>query len=348
VLTIETKKQKHHIMAGNDKIYDLFKIGQRLNLPFLTNPKDCAPSYYVVKDILRGGMGGCIRINGRDGKDYALKIILPELFSSEISVKRYIQELSKWRTFSMCDGILETFGIFDYEDIPCIVSPWLDKGELSCLMHIKERTVFYNTMHRIIGALDWVYTNYHTIHRDIKPGNILVDKDYLPYIADWGLAKTINIPEDYINSSHNISSNADLNLTQANYVVCTKPYASPEQLSGSRELDCRSDMFALGIIMYMWETDVYPFSHRSDDELVYNICHGRFNKLGSLFRRSNFGAEKIINKCLALSPEDRFSNYSELLDAIEKEGRNVPSFHKYQPKLRYYSDLESPDNLCER
>lgn len=335
-------------MAELDRIFDLFTIGQRLNLPFLSNTTDSAPSCFVVKDVKRGGMGGCIRINGNGGADYAMKIILPERLSSEISVKRYIQELSKWRTFSMCDGILETLGIFDYEGAPCIISPWLNNGSLSCLMQLKERTVFYNTIHRIIGALDWVYTNFHTIHRDLKPDNILVDKDYLPYVADWGLAKTINIPDNNVFASCKDIHKSDENLTQENYFVGTASFASPEQLYGSHELDCRSDMFALGIIMYLWETGKHPFKTNSEDDLMYNICHGRFNKLGGICRRTNFGAEKIINKCLALSPNDRFSCYSELLSAIEKEGRDVPSFSKYQPKLRYYSNLVSPKDLGAR
>ena len=326
-------------------IYDIFPIGQKINLSSLSDTIGQKSPYFTVIEVKHGGMGACVRIKSADGDCYALKVILPEKFTSENSMSRYLLELKKWRTYSMCDGVLDTICILEHENIPCIVSPWLDKGDLSYLMNMSERTVFYNTMYRIIGTLDWVYSNYKTIHRDLKPSNILIDDNYLPYIADWGLAKTIGT--DDILSPTCCASQLS-NLTQENSFIGTFLYASPEQLVGSQNIDFRSDIFALGIIMYKWETGVNPFEAKSNEETCRNIVNAKFEKLGGIFKSTKFGASKIINKCLCRLPSERYQSYTELMNDIEQLANNVPSFHKYRPSIRKYSDLERPKSIGER
>lgn len=227
-------------------IFDIFPIREKIAIPSFADALGQHTPYFLVKDVLHGGMGGCVRLEAENGEEYAFKIILPDKFNSEESLNRYLNELKKWRTFSMCDGILRAYDIIKYNDIPCVISTWMQQGDLHSLMISKERTVFYNTLHRIVGSLKWVYDNYHTIHRDLKPANILVDENYLPYIADWGLCKTLG--ESSTDKDCSKSQIPSESFTADDFVVGTWGFAPSEQMSGSNDIDCRADIFALGVI----------------------------------------------------------------------------------------------------
>lgn len=326
---------------------EIFPIGQNILIPNFAEALGQKKPFFLVVDVMKGGMGGCIRIKAETGTEYALKIILPDKFESEESCHRYLGELKKWRTFSMCDGILETYEITKYQEIPCVISPWMKQGDLRSLMMIKERTVFFNTMHRIVGSLKWVYDKYNTIHRDLKPNNILVDSNYLPYVADWGLCKTLN--ESTVNNSGMSSDDISADYkTSEGFALGTWGFASPEQMDCDAKIDFRADIFALGVIMYIWETGSHPFQGISVQETIQNVYKGRYKKLGGIFHRTTFGADKIITKCLESNPKDRYSSYAELLRDIELCAKDVPAFFKYEPKIRSYNDLINPISIGTR
>lgn len=327
-------------------INTLYPINSQLFLPTFAEEQGEINEYFKVLEIFKGGMGGCLKIRSKSGKDFALKIILPESFTDEISLRRYLNEVKNWMTFSMCDGVLDAYKILELNGIPAVISPWMVRGDLRNLMKIKERTVFYNSIDRIIGTLRWVYENYNTIHRDLKPANILIDNDYLPYVGDWGLSKCV-ADKDEINNSETLHTSS-INFTQKGVFLGTFPYSSPEQLIDSSNIDCRSDIFAVGIIMYEWITGVRPFTGSTLEELTTNILKGRFKKLDRNFNPVNFGIEPIINKCLEIKPENRFSTYQELHFAIRQEAKDVSSFIKYIPKIKEYKDILNPHTIKER
>lgn len=253
------------------KLEELFPQGQFINLPALAESLGQRNNKFKIVDLYQGGMGGCVRIEAENRKHFALKVILPNKQVNENSLARYLNELEKWRTFSMCDGVLEAMSITVVNELPAVISPWMEKGDLYCLMKTKERTVFYNSIYRIAKTLEWVYSNFRSIHRDLKPSNILVGHDFRPYIADWGLVKTIS------KTSHNSDSNAchpsTLYKTEEGAFLGTVVYASPEQLRGEENIDFRSDIFSLGIIMYEWETGSRPFDALTIEDTINNIIH---------------------------------------------------------------------------
>lgn len=326
-------------------ITNLYSVGSQLFIPVFAEVLEETNNYFTVLDIIKGGMGGCLKISSNSGKVFGLKIILPDNFTDKVSYERYLNELKNWITFSMCDGVLDAYRIFDLNGIPCVISPWMEKGDLYSLMKIKERTVFYNSIHRIIGSLKWVMDNYNTIHRDLKPANILVDSNYLPYVGDWGLAKKIGDKDTEAIQNNNSFGTG---ITQQGSFLGTYPYASPEQLLDSTSIDQRSDIFAVGVIMYEWIAGNRPFVGSSLNELTNNILSGKFKRFDWTFNPLNFGIEKIINKCLELNPDNRFSSYQELLVAIEESATDVTSFVKYVPIIKDYRDLLNPKTINER
>lgn len=328
------------------KLEELFPKGHFINLPTFAESLGQQNNQFRVVDIYKGGMGGCIQIEAENKKHFALKVILPEKQCDEEDIARYLNELKKWRSFSMCDGVLNAMFIATVNELPVIISPWMENGDLSCLMKIKERTVFYNSIYRIAKTLEWVYQKFKCIHRDLKPSNILIDKNFKPYLADWGLVKSIYKSDSQVNS--NMFSPSSFYKTEAGVFMGTVVYASPEQLRGERDIDFRSDLFSLGIIMYEWETGLRPFDAITIEDTINNIIHVRYKKLEPISHISNFGVEDIIHKCLEQNPNNRFSSYKEFLFAIEQVAVGTPCFTTNQTAFREYSNLENPKLLSQR
>lgn len=318
---------------------DYFYPNQEIILPSLADSLNLNSDKFIVVQKFDGGMGTCYRIKDNHGTSYALKIIHSELLSDESSISRYNEELKLWLTFSSCEGIAEAICIIKINDIPCVVSTWMDQGDMGGLIKKMEPYAFYTSMDRIISTLKWVNDKYHVIHRDLKPGNILIDARNNAYVADWGLAKLIQKP-DYALKHNNIKELVGINpaLTQQGAFVGTVLYASPEQLLGSPNIDHRSDIYSLGCIMYEWETGQPPFLARTIQEIASGHLYSRPKKIGGFFKSTNFKAEKIIMKCLEKKPEDRYQTYEELLNDLHQlASKKLDNFSSYKIKERYIS-----------
>ena len=119
------------------------------------------------------------------------------------------------------------------------------------------------------------------IHRDIKPENIMVRRDALVKVLDFGLAKLTRQPPTDTEATTRVTVKTELEV-----VMGTVPYMSPEQALG-RELDHRSDLFSLGVVLYEMATGISPFAGANSSETLDRILHlqpeaiSRFNPRGT-------------------------------------------------------------------
>ena len=315
---------------------EYFYPNQELTLPELAGHLGIGSDKFIVVQRFDGGMGTCYRIVDAQGTSYALKVIHSNLLLDEKSIYRYNEELKLWLTFSACDGVAEAKSIIKINEIPCVVSSWMENGDMSTLITDMNPKTFYTSMDRIITALKWVYDNYKVIHRDLKPGNILIDKDNKAYVADWGLAKFISASEQGKKNDSKELAGINPYLTRQGTFVGTVLYASPEQLLGLPNIDFRSDIYSLGCIMYQWETGKPPFVAKTIQEIASGHLYTKPTKIGGFFKSTNFKAESIIMKCLEKKPGNRYQSYSELLTDFHKLAeRKVPNYVPYKVRERY-------------
>lgn len=316
-----------------------YPIGYTLHLISLAERLGLQSDCFIVRKVIDGGMGTCYQICDSNGKPYALKSIHSDLLigeGSDESIQRYISEIKLWLTFSSCNGVAEALDIVRLNEIPCVVSTWMEGGDMREEMNISDRSLFYPTMDRIITTLKWVYDNYSVIHRDLKPGNILLDKDHNPYVADWGLAKILYLRDNKTNRADNDNSLLNPAITQTGVGMGTAAYASPEQMLGLPNIDCRSDIYSLGCMMYQWETGRLPYEGRTWPEIAKAKITTKPKKIGGLFHSTNLKASHIIMKCLALKPENRYQSYDVLLEDLHKSAvKVVPDFKPFIIKQRY-------------
>ncbi|MHC1787723.1 MAG: protein kinase [Christensenellales bacterium] len=298
---------------------DFFRVGSPIVLPELSAYTLEDEDEFLVLSIHEGGMGQCVHLRGvKSQHHHALKCIRPDLLSDDDTLNQFYNELGIWVTASACDAVVEAIAVLRINEIPSVFQRWMAGGDLSHTLQNMSAERKVQTLLRVVRGLMWVHRTQGVIHCDLKPANILLDASGASYITDWGLARPIskNISKAFKGSADEKIIQAQLKL--ANSFTGTILYSSPEQILNPQSVDHRSDIYALGCIMYEMETGTPPFLGKSFREVARKHIEERPPKLGGLFSKTETGLERILEKCLEKKQDNRFSDYSELEEAIVK------------------------------
>lgn len=160
------------------------------------------------------------------------------------------------------------------------------------------------------------------IHRDLKPANIMVRFDGYVKVLDFGLAKRISASGEL-----EMESNAAADLSLAGHILGTVAYMSPEQIRGLA-IDQRCDLFAFGILLYEILTGQHPWPRPSSIEVLHAILHDDPPPINASLLGVNLPAatlERILRRCLAKQPAQRFQTIVELRQALEKAATELAS-----------------------
>src|SRR5580700_5800429 len=249
-------------------------------------PRVLSGRYELSHLVARGGMAEVYRAHDRLlDRPVALKVLFPELSVDRAFVERFRREAQAAANLSH----------------PNIV-PVFDWGE--------DGGTYFIVMEFIDGrALSSILRSAGPIHRDVKPGNVLITEDGIVKVTDFGIARAINTEES---------------LTQTGAVMGTATYFSPEQAEGMG-VDARSDIYSLGVVLFEMVTGRPPFM--GDTPVAVASKHVRENPPTP--REINPSVppdlEAIILKCLAKSPEYRYATGDDLrVDLLRfREGRAV-------------------------
>jgi len=274
--------------------------------------------YKILGIIGKGGMGIVYKALDPDiEREVAIKTIrfdtLTEGIEKEEMLTRVIREAKAAGRLNH-RNIITVYDVIRDEDLTYIVMQYVDGQSLQAL--IDSGKVFspqeiIDLFRPISESLDYAHQN-GIVHRDIKPGNILIDKNGHPFLADFGVAR--------IETS---------TLTQAGTTVGTLSYMSPEQVKGEM-VDGRSDIFALGVILYELLSGKKPFAGDNISTIVYKIVHEPPRRLREFKQDVPLGYEAVIQKALAKNREDRYQNCRELSAALENPDRAAEATLAYE------------------
>lgn len=257
---------------------------------------------YLIESVLgRGGMG--IVYKGRHllmDRPVAIKMLYPQHIADANVLRRFQTEAKSLSTLSHPNlvAVLD-FGITE-SDEPYMVMDYHEGKGLDELINIDQPIATPRALEIFVQVCDalGVVHESNIVHRDIKPGNILVSKAGVVTLVDFGIAK----------STQSMASN----LTRPGYVVGTPSYMSPEQCQG-QELDSRSDIYSLGCVMYEVFTGKPPFSAPTYFELVRQHIEDAPSR-EPFAAATGFSKvlEAIILKCLAKEPAMRYQSARQL------------------------------------
>jgi len=232
----------------------------------------------------------------------ALKLLKPEYAANQSALDRVRQEILLSRDLAH-PNILRVYHLASYEGGTYITMQWIRGGTLAD--RISESGALptpevLGIASKLASALASAHGR-NVLHRDIKPGNILMDEDGEPYLADFGLARLIG----------------EQGLTQHGVFVGTPHYASPEQVALG-PLDERSDLYALGLVIYEMATGRRPFEADTVAEILAMQRGAEPPDPATIAPRLPGELAAVILRCLAKDPAERLPNAGALAEALRR------------------------------
>src|SRR5271155_591138 len=211
--------------------------------------------YELSHLVARGGMAEVYRARVQLlARPVALKVLFPELSADRSFVERFRREAQAAANLSH-PNIVPVFDWGESEHTYFIVMEYVDGEPLSSIIRTEgplEPSQAASISADIAKALSYAH-RHGVVHRDIKPGNVLITADGQVKVTDFGIARAIG---------------ADEQITQTGLVMGTATYFSPEQAQGL-EVDGRSDIYSLGVVLYEMLTGRPPFAGESPVSIAY-------------------------------------------------------------------------------
>ena len=271
--------------------------------------------YEVIRLIGRGGMASVYEARQISmNRSVALKVLPRHLIENEQFLQRFHREV---RIIAQLEhrNIIPVYDFGEVDEQPYIVMRYMPHGSLDrSLRQSIDLDHMMQIMTQIAPALDYAHSKT-VLHRDLKPSNILMDESGGAYLTDFGIARI---------------ANDEVNVITTQGVVGTPAYMSPEQAQG-KELDHRSDLYSLGVVLYELCSGRRPFI----SDTPYSVAVMQVTvppPLPSQFNPKLPGSvEVVILQALDKRPERRFQNGAELVAALEIALHNQVTLEQTQP-----------------
>jgi hypothetical protein len=264
-------------------------------------PPDKIGKYLIERTLGKGGMGTVYL--GREpilDRYVAIKTLLP--FTPDSGKEERRQLLERFLREAKCiarlnhKNIVSIYGIGKFGKSLYLVMEYVDGPSIADIIRSREEMPFRDKVRHMIQMCEGLGTIHKAglVHRDIKPGNIMLTTEGVIKIMDFGAVHTM-----------------DSNLTRTEQILGTPSYMSPEQVRGVTP-DSRSDIFSLGAVFYQLLTNEKPFTGDTFSTVAYRITHETpppASRINPLLPKE---VDHILGKCLAKSPEDRYASTDEL------------------------------------
>ena len=264
--------------------------------------------YHVEAELGTGGMGTVYRVREGDGPPLALKLLHEHLVSSEGVLERFRRELEVGSSV-VHPNVVRTYGGGSDGNRHWIVMELVEGQTLADLRRELERLPEELCRHvgrAVSGGLAALH-EVGAVHRDIKPENVLITPDHSVKLMDLGVAR--------------ISDEA-LRLSRTGMFIGSVSYAAPEQFE-STPVDARTDLYALGLVLYELSSGRNPFRGGSMGEIVSRVLKQRPRALGELNPQLTPFFEHVVHTLLEKRPEDRFQSAREL-EHVLRQGEESP------------------------
>jgi len=258
--------------------------------------------YEIVGELGRGAMGLVYRaVDPNIGRTVALKTMRLDVPGME-----HDEMLRRFRYEAKAAGAMNhpnIVTIYDADEVDglfYIAMEYLEGQTLQSLM--AEKRIFpgdqiVEIAKQVAAGLDYARER-NVIHRDIKPANIMITRQNVAKIMDFGISKSVG------------------SMTHSGQVLGTPNYMAPEQVKGL-ELDARADLFSFGVVLYEMATGERPFVGQNVTTIIYKIVNENPIAPTELEVTVHPGISAVIAKCLAKSPIDRYQSGAELAQDIE-------------------------------
>lgn len=278
-----------------DKIIDASKLkpGQVL-----------ADRYEIIRQIGKGAFGVVVLVKDMVvNEELILKFLNPHMASDESVIERFIHELRFARKITH-ENVIRIYDFVIFGKSYAISMEYFASHSLAYEIKTK-RTKDHNRLKRIFCDICKAMAVAHkagVVHRDLKPANILVGENDLVKIVDFGLAAA--------------ASQSDSRLTKSGILVGTPTYMAPEQVR-ARAIDCRTDIYSLGVLMYEMFAGRPPYKGEDHMATLFKHVEGNAKPANQVNPKISNELNAIIMKAIATNPDERYQDITNMQHALE-------------------------------
>jgi len=266
--------------------------------------------YLVGPEIGRGGMAVVYQAEDvRLQRQVALKVLPPDLaFRSEVR-ERFVREAQTAARLNH-PNIVSIFAVHEEARMVCFAMALVTGESIAARLQRESRPdveFVANVLEQTADALAYAHAS-GVVHRDIKPDNILLDRaSGRAMVTDFGIARAVE---------------SGARLTQTGIAVGTPSFMSPEQATGEKEVDGRSDVYSVGVVGYLMLAGRLPFEATTTPAMLLKHVSETPPPLLSLRSDAPRALVGILERCLAKRPEDRWESAMALRDALRRVQRD--------------------------
>ena len=285
----------------------------------LTRGNTFANRYEIIEELGKGGMGKVYRVEDKKIKEeVALKLIKPEIASDKKTIERFSNELKIARKIAH-RNVCRMYDLGEEKGTHYITMEYVPGEDLKRLIRKVGQFHTAKTVSIAKQVCEGLAEAHRlgVVHRDLKPQNIMIDKDGNARIMDFGIARSVG----------------GKGITGAGVMIGTPEYMSPEQAE-VKEVDQRSDIYSIGVILYEMTTGQLPFV--GDTPLAVAMKHK--GEAPQDPRELNPQIPEDLNhlilKCLEKDKERRYQSPEELLSELTKIEKGIPTTERIVPKRK--------------
>ena len=240
-------------------------------------------------------------------RQVAIKLLAPDLAASDSARRRFLQE-SRAAARVVDDRVVTVHAVDQQDDRPYLVMSYIPGQSLEQLLRtsgLLDTDTAVSIARDVALGLGAAH-RAGVVHRDIKPGNILIEQETgRAQLVDFGLARAAD----------------DASLTRTGFIAGTPEYMSPEQIAGSN-VDHRTDLYSLGTVLFRMVTGKAPFAGEAMISVVHKIVHEESPRLKDDQPHVPAWLDEVVRKLMTKDSTARFQSADELLRALERCGRD--------------------------
>jgi serine/threonine-protein kinase len=260
--------------------------------------------YKLIREIGKGGYGSVWLVEDNIINDrMVMKFLREELTSDDIAIERFIRELRFARKLSH-ENIIRLHDYLNLNGVSAISMEYFDGYTLSSRLY-KEKTIkpieLAQIALKIASGLNIAHKS-NIVHRDLKPANIMLNEDSELKIVDFGIAAA--------------SKENESRLTRTGTLIGTPTYISPEQIQG-REVDGRTDIYSLGIMMFEMATGSPPYKADDPMALIFQHIEGNAPRVDDVDPAFPDDLAEIIHKSIRPDPDERYQTIQQVMDDLQ-------------------------------